>query len=246
MRADRRNSSRTAPQVGKPGRAAGEAEVPGVGGASDLWTPRPEPPARAEPGKSPLSPARPLLPLPEPGICFLGVWGSKAVLRPTFYPIIRGEFGGDLGKRRLGICRPFPAARQDRGSGNVPEVSQQRIRAPVSVTAPGHGRGSPTRPVLAFLAPKSKCRDGREFFNPAPLQLLLSLLYGGGKQGDFGASQVCYEGVVPPGLSHPPPRRREKGFSHRKCKVNLFLWGNACILHFSAPITLIFLLTPAK
>lgn len=58
----------------------------GVGGSerrggSDLWTPRPEPPARAEPGKSPLSPGRALLLLPERG--FLGGLRPCWVLRPS-------------------------------------------------------------------------------------------------------------------------------------------------------------------
>lgn len=55
--------------------------MPGVGGSgrrgeSDLWTPRPQPPARAKPRKSPLSPGQALLLLREPGI----FEGSEAVL----------------------------------------------------------------------------------------------------------------------------------------------------------------------
>lgn len=70
--------------------------MPGVGGSgrrgeSDLWTPRPQPPARVEPGKSPLSPGAALLPLREPGI----FGGSEAVpgATPHLYPLIWGEFG---------------------------------------------------------------------------------------------------------------------------------------------------------
>lgn len=60
--------------------------MPGVGGSErrserDLWTPRPEPPARAEPGKSPLSPGRALLLLPEPEI-FGGVRGHAGCYAP--------------------------------------------------------------------------------------------------------------------------------------------------------------------
>lgn len=63
--------------------------MPGVGGSerrggSDLWTPRPEPPARAEPGKSPLSPGgRSCF---HRNQAFLGAPRPCWVLRPTFIP----------------------------------------------------------------------------------------------------------------------------------------------------------------
>lgn len=102
----------------------------------------------------------------------------------------------------------LPSARQDRGPGNVPELSQHRIQAPVSVTAPGHCRGSQARPFQVFLAPKSRCRDGRECISLAPLPLLLSLLWGG-KQGDFASSRCVTRGLCPQGYltATSPPHK---------------------------------------
>ena len=104
-----------------------------------------------------------------------------------------------------------------------------------STTIPGHRRGAPLGPVSAFPAPKAKRWGRGEFLSPTPPPVIF-ITISGGRKGNFGSSQVCWGGLVPPGSSHPPGTRGKGRSAARAAELIKIFEAAPLFFPFSAPI----------